>query len=139
MHSLDPPDPAHGAGEPEIRSQVLAGLIGVTNDGRGTAYFPFRNYSGPTFAGKTGTAQVANGKVDDTSWFVGFTNPDNDPAQPQYVVLAMVEQGGFGAEVAAPIARRIAEFLDRYPKPARSRSAAAEQEGLMGVTDGARR
>jgi cell division protein FtsI/penicillin-binding protein 2 len=96
---------------------VLAGLIGVTNDAEGTAYFPFRNYSGPTFAGKTGTAQVANGKVDDTSWFVGFTNAENDPAQPQYVVLSMVEKAGFGSDVSAPIVARVAEYLTGNANP----------------------
>jgi cell division protein FtsI/penicillin-binding protein 2 len=43
---------------------------------------------------------------------VAITNPDNDPNRPQYVVVAMVEQGGFGASVAAPIARRVIDFLN---------------------------
>jgi penicillin-binding protein 2 len=34
--------------------------------------------------------------------------PANDP---KYVVVVMVEQGGYGAETAAPIARRIIERL----------------------------
>jgi len=117
VHSLDPQALRSGLLTPEVRSQVLAGLIGATNDSEGTAYFPFRGYSGPTFAGKTGTAQVANGKVDDTSWFVGFTNAENDPAQPQYVVLSMVEQAGFGSDVSAPITARIAEFLTGTAHP----------------------
>ena len=117
LHSLDPQTLRSGLLPPEIRSQVLAGLIGVTNDSEGTAYFPFRGYSGPTFAGKTGTAQVANGKVDDTSWFVGFTNAENDPAQPQYVILSMVEKAGFGSDVSAPIAARVAEFLTGTANP----------------------
>ena len=107
----------NGAGTALVRSQVLAGLIGAVNSGEGTAYFAFRNYAGPTFAGKTGTAQVNNGKKDDTSWFVGFTNAENDPNQPQYVVLAMVEQAGFGAEVSALIAARVAEYLTGNPNP----------------------
>ena len=48
----------------------------------------------------------------DTSWFAAITNPDNDPALPQYVIVAMVEQGGFGANVAAPIVRRVIDFLN---------------------------
>ena len=43
---------------------------------------------------------------------MAVTNPDNDPALPQYVVVAMVEQGGFGANVAAPIVRRVIDFLN---------------------------
>ena len=117
VHALDPQTLRSGLVSPEIHSQVLPGLIGVTNDGQGTAYVAFRDYSGPTFVGKTGTAQVANGKVEDTSWFVGFTNAENDPAQPQYVILSMVEQAGFGSDVSAPIVARIAEFLTGTPNP----------------------
>lgn len=117
VHSLDPQMLRTDLLTPEIRSEVLAGLIGAVNSGEGTAYFAFTNYSGPTMAGKTGTAQVANGVKDDTSWFVGFTNAENDPSKPQYVVLAMVEQAGFGAEVSAPIAARIAEFLAGNANP----------------------
>ena len=57
------------------------------------------------------------GNKQDTSWFAGITNPDNDPALPQYVVVAMVEQGGFGADVAAPIVRRMVDFLNGNPNP----------------------
>jgi cell division protein FtsI/penicillin-binding protein 2 len=45
--------------------------------------------------------------------FVGITHPD----QPQYVVLAVVEEGGFGASVAAPIARRVIDGLEGNPNP----------------------
>ncbi len=71
-----------------------------------------------TVVGKTGTAQ--NGNRQDTSWFVGITNPQNDPTKPMYVVVAMVEEGGFGADVAAPIVRRIVDYLnDPTVAPAR--------------------
>ena len=115
VNSLDPQMLRSGLLTPEIHSDILAGLLGVVNSSEGTAYFPFLNYSGPTMAGKTGTAEVA-GK-DTTSWFVGFTNANNDPSQPQYVVLSMVEQAGFGAEVSAPIAARIAEYLTGTANP----------------------
>ena len=133
VHVLDPQTMRSGLVSPEIRSQVLPGLIGVTNDGEGTAYFAFRNYSGPTFGGKTGTAQVANGKVDDTSWFVGFTNAENDPAQPQYVVLSMVEQAGFGSDVSAPIAAGSPSTSRGTPTRPQCRSAPRRKEGLMGT------
>jgi len=90
---------------PEIRDPILSGIEGVTADPEGTAYYSFNDYDGVQVAGKTGTAQAGKDKQD-TSWFVGITNPQNDPALPQYVVVAMVEQGGFGADVAAPIVRR---------------------------------
>ncbi len=100
---------------PEVREPVLAGLDGVVNSGEGTAYFSFNNYEGVHVAGKTGTAQASNKQ--DTSWFAAITNPANDPALPQYVVVAMVEQGGFGADVAAPIVRRVVDYLNGNPDP----------------------
>ena len=52
--------------------------------------------------GKTGTAQHA-GK-EDQSWYMCYIG---DPKRP-IVIAVTVEQGGFGAETAAPIARLMA-------------------------------
>ncbi len=57
-------------------------------------------------AGKTGTA-FRGYPFQDTSWFAGVV-PANDP---QYVVVAMVEQAGFGSDVAAPIVRKVIEGI----------------------------
>jgi len=59
-------------------------------------------------AGKTGTAELGLGSVYD-SWFVAFAPADN----PRYVVAVVVEKqpNGFGATVAAPIAKTILEKL----------------------------
>ena len=59
-------------------------------------------------AGKTGTAELGLGNVYD-SWFVAFAPADN----PRYVVAVVVEKqpNGFGASVAAPIAKAILEKL----------------------------
>ena len=53
-------------------------------------------------AGKTGTAELGLGSIYD-SWFVAFAPADN----PRYVVAVVVEKqpNGFGASVAAPIAK----------------------------------
>jgi penicillin-binding protein 2 len=56
--------------------------------------------------GKTGTAEVF-GKQD-TSWFASWA-PADKPAQ--YVVAAMIEQAGLGAQAAAPVARAILEGI----------------------------
>ncbi|HEV7654897.1 MAG TPA: penicillin-binding protein 2 [Mycobacteriales bacterium] len=56
--------------------------------------------------GKTGTAEVF-GKQD-TSWFASWA-PANGPAK--YVVVAMIEQAGLGAQAAAPVARAIYEGI----------------------------
>jgi penicillin-binding protein 2 len=52
--------------------------------------------------GKTGTAQHL-GK-EDQSWYMAYVG---DPHRP-IVIAVTVEQGGFGAETAAPIARLMA-------------------------------
>ena len=57
--------------------------------------------------GKTGTAQVT-GRAD-TSLFAAVAPADN----PQFAVVAVVEEAGFGSAVAAPIVRRVLEILTR--------------------------
>ncbi|HEU5244880.1 MAG TPA: penicillin-binding transpeptidase domain-containing protein [Gaiellaceae bacterium] len=59
-------------------------------------------------AGKTGTAELGLGTIYD-SWFVAFAPADN----PRYVVAVVVakQPNGFGASVAAPIAKAILEKL----------------------------
>ena len=96
--------------DPDFINRVMRGLVGVTEDIEGTAYwafnsiatdgafFPLDNF--PT-AGKTGTAEV-RGKAD-SSLFAAIT-----PAQePEYVIVAMLEEAGFGSAVAAPMAARV--------------------------------
>ena len=67
---------------------------------RGTAGSVFSGFP-VAVSGKTGTAQVfgknPNGSAkDDTSWFASY-GPTNDP---QYAVVMMVSQGGFGASTS---------------------------------------
>lgn len=67
---------------------------------RGTAAGLFANFP-VAISGKTGTGQVlgrnANGSAkDDTSWFASFAPSE----KPQYAVVMMVSQGGFGASVS---------------------------------------
>ena len=59
-------------------------------------------------ASKTGTAELGLGSIYD-AWFVCFAPADN----PRYVVAVVVEKqpNGFGASVAAPIAKAILEKL----------------------------
>lgn len=56
--------------------------------------------------GKTGTAEVF-GKQD-TSWFASWAPATG---QARYVVVAMIEQAGLGAQAAAPVARAIYEGI----------------------------
>jgi penicillin-binding protein 2 len=98
--------------DPGARAAIEEGLRGVVREG-GTAAGAFSDYpeGGMEVIGKTGTAERR--PKQDTSWFAAVTNPDNpDPAAQQYVIVAMVEQGGFGANVAAPIVRRVIDFMN---------------------------
>jgi penicillin-binding protein 2 len=96
--------------DPFVYSQIAAGFDGVVNDPSGTAYDAFRGLLiNGGVAGKTGTAQVF-GKGP-TSLFASYF-PANDP---QYVVVAVVEEGGHGAETAAPIVRQVIEAMNGLP------------------------
>ncbi len=103
---------------PQVRAEILPGLVGAVNATDGTAHPAFQGYTGLPVAGKTGTAQQPP-PTEDTSWFVGLVNPlPTSPTDPQYVVVVNVEQAGFGGTVAAPIARRIIDALNGNPSPA---------------------
>jgi penicillin-binding protein 2 len=90
---------------------MAAGFAGVVSDPKGTAYDAFRGLSlaGPVVAGKTGTAEVT-GKGS-SSVFASYFPADN----PQYAVVALVEQGGHGAQIAAPIVREVIESIQGLP------------------------
>jgi len=94
--------------DPYVYSQMAAGFEGVVHDQDGTAYDAFRGLF-VNVAGKTGTAQVV-GKGP-TSLFASYYPADN----PQYVVVAVVEQGGHGAETAAPIVRQVIDAMNGLP------------------------
>ncbi len=95
---------------------MAAGFEGVVSDPSGTAYDAFRGLSlaGPVVAGKTGTAEIANQgatPIGSTSVFASYFPASN----PQYAVVAMVEQGGHGSQIAAPIVRQVIESIQGLP------------------------
>ena len=79
----------------------------VTNK-NGTAYAAFEvmGRKANDVGGKTGTAQNP-GEKNNTSWFVGIDSVSN----PQHVVVTVVEEGGSGSAISAPISRRIIQHL----------------------------
>lgn len=79
----------------------------VTNVG-GTAYkaFSILGSQAEDTGGKTGTAQNP-GDQNNTSWFVGI----DSISTPKYIIVTVVEEGGSGSAVAAPITRRIIQYL----------------------------
>ena len=92
---------------PEFINFLLEDLNLVTNPG-GTAYRSFQIMGDIAYdiGGKTGTAQNA-GDLNNTSWFVGI----DSISDPQYLIVTVVEEGGSGSAVAAPVSRRIIQYL----------------------------
>lgn len=60
-------------------------------------------------AGKTGTAQSSAGK-EPHAWFTGFAPYQN----PEIIVTLLVEEGGEGSKIAAPIAGKIFEWWKKF-------------------------
>ena len=104
---------------------VLRAMQGVTTEGTSTRVFAGAGYES---GGKTGTAQaVTIGQKDrydarkleehqrDHALYIAFAPVNN----PRVAVALVVENAGFGAAHAAPIARRVFDYLllDQYPNP----------------------
>jgi penicillin-binding protein 2 len=101
---------------PRVRDPILQGLEGVVMSPSGTAYLPFKdniNFSLTSFpiAGKTGTASNGGLNIEPNSWFVGF----GPTTHPKYVVLCVIEEGGYGADAAAPVVARAFNYLVAHP------------------------
>lgn len=100
---------------PQFHDPMMFGFLGVTTDPNGTATSAFAGFPQDKMrvAGKTGTAQIGNDPKTgalrhDTSLFVGFgANHDGH----QYVASSVMEQSGFGADVAAPVVRDLFQAL----------------------------
>ena len=92
---------------PEIRDPLIDGLAGVTTQEDGTGFFAFETYPQDLLAvaGKTGTSEKF-GKQD-FALFAGFGPVEN----PEYVIVMVLEEAGFGSESAAPGVRNIFEAL----------------------------
>lgn len=94
---------------------IKRAMAGVNSQGTGSRAFAGAAYDS---GGKTGTAQVSSMKgkkyvenqvrehLRDHSWFIAFAPVD----KPRIVVAVLVENGGFGAKSAAPIARQVFDY-----------------------------
>ena len=101
----------HVALSPSTYQALLTGFTGVVQSPNGTAYGAFRGLDFPGgVAGKTGTADTVSGK-EPTAWFIGF----GPTANPQYVVVCVIDQAGYGATAAAPVVRDIFSYLAAHP------------------------
>jgi penicillin-binding protein 2 len=103
---------------PEEWNRIHAGMVGAVT--HGTAALAVGKNAAYAIAGKTGTAQVFSvgqnekynektvaERLRDHSWFIAFAPAD----QPRIALAVIVENGGWGASAAAPIARKV---LDAY-------------------------
>ena len=101
--------------KPENVERIIRGMEGVMTIGTAAGVFKGAEYIS---AGKTGTAQVYSLKgakynanmvkerLRDHSWFIAFAPAD----KPTIALAVIVENGGFGAQAAAPIARKVLDF-----------------------------
>jgi len=101
IQQLESPSPRRVRIKPEFRQAILEGLRGAASAPGGTSTPVFKGFPIPV-AGKTGTAEKGAGRPDQ-SWYVALAPYPS----PKYVVAVTFEAGGFGAETAAPAARRI--------------------------------
>ncbi len=111
--------------KPQNIEVIKRAMEGVNKEGTGAQAFAGAEY---TTAGKTGTAQVvgikANEKYNasrmakehrDHALFIAFAPVD----KPKLALAVLVENGGFGAQAAAPIARIVFDYylLGKLPAP----------------------
>ncbi len=113
---LDPEVVHRIPAKPEHIEFVKRAMAAVNKEGTGARAFAGAQY---TSGGKTGTAQVIaikqNEKYDeskvserhrDHSWFIVFAPVES----PKIALAVLVENGGFGARAAAPIARTMLDY-----------------------------
>ena len=110
-----------------ILKPIQQGMVAAVNDDKGTAYAARIAIDRLEMAGKTGTSQVrqflshertlgslSNRQLPwhlrDHAVFVGYA----PLRRPRYAVSVLVEHGGGGAAVAAPIARDILLWAQRW-------------------------
>ncbi|MBS1189966.1 MAG: cell elongation-specific peptidoglycan D,D-transpeptidase [Rhodocyclaceae bacterium] len=122
--------------KPQHIEFIKRAMVGVNKEGTGARAFAGAPYES---AGKTGTAQVFSLKgsqykehgmkkeLRDHALFIAFAPVD----KPRIAVAILVENGGFGAQSAAPIARMVFDYylLGKVPGgPAGEDTSAAEED-----------
>jgi len=122
VKEIKPPPQRHLHISDETRNVILGGMERAAMEPGGTSYSVMGGFPFPV-AGKTGTAQREG--QEDQSWY-GVIAPYRDP---QIVVTATVERGGFGVESAAPIARAILERYFHLNAGGASGTAASQSAG----------
>ncbi|MFJ3055137.1 penicillin-binding protein 2 [Herbaspirillum sp. NPDC087042] len=119
---------------------IKRAMIGVVKEGTGAAAFRGAPYDS---GGKTGTAQVVNiaknQKYDsrklsrnfhDNGLYIGFAPADS----PRIAIAAVVENGGWGAGVAAPLVRKAMDYFMLGKRPNEPIKSVAPTEGVNADT-----
>jgi penicillin-binding protein 2 len=107
--------------KPEHLAVIKNALVGVPREGTSAQAFVGTKY---VSAGKTGTSQVYSLKGEkyskqiderlrDHAWYIAYAPAD----QPRIAIAVLVENGGFGAQAAAPIARAVFDYYLLGQKP----------------------
>jgi penicillin-binding protein 2 len=123
VRELDPGPRRHVQINPEYRRLIMDGLHDVTSGPGGTATGVFKEFPIP-IAGKTGTAERAG--HGNQAWFISLAPYPN----PNVVTVVTIEEGGFGAESAAPANLEILEALfgNKLKKESEKETKEAEKE-----------
>jgi len=119
--------------DPQHVALITQAMHGVTREGTSTRVFVGAPYAS---GGKTGTAQAVSigrhekynaAKIDehqrDHSLYIAFAPVE----QPTVALAVVVENAGFGATAAAPIARRVFDYLLLGQWPSEADIAAIQQ------------
>jgi peptidoglycan glycosyltransferase len=102
------PEPLSTPISPQAARQVRDSMVVAVEDGHARP----AAIRGVAVAGKTGTAQVGGDPLPH-AWFIGFAPADN----PRVAIAVLVEHGGEGSRVAAPLARQVLQAVLRaYPE-----------------------
>ena len=121
--------------KPQNVEVIRRAMVGVNKEGTGTRAFAGAPYEA---AGKTGTAQVFSLKgsdykasaikkeLRDHALFIAYAPAD----KPTIALAVLVENGGFGAQSAAPIARMVLDYhlLGKLPAGAAKEDTAAVED-----------
>jgi penicillin-binding protein 2 len=121
--AIEPRETHTVAVKPEYLAFIKSALVGVAREGTSAKAFVGTPY---VSAGKTGTAQLfsikqgekyhasqVDERLRDHAWYIAYAPADH----PRIALAVLVENGGFGAQAAAPVARAVFDYylLGRAP------------------------
>jgi penicillin-binding protein 2 len=128
LQEFDPKPQRQVKIDPSTRAEIMEGLHDAAQGGRGTSADSFAAFP-IEVAGKTGTAERPGHA--DQSWYAILAPYPN----PRIVTVVTIEEGGFGAESAAPAAKIILEAYFRHQLVAEAEAESGEAEATQAETE----